>query len=532
VGDFTRIAALSDRQLATLIGVVLLAMAAWPLLAIDVPPYQDLPDHLATVCVLLNPERYPEYVSNGWLKANSLLVWACYAMAKHIGVIGAGRVFCISVLAANAFVLPHFVLEFTDRRRLVVSSLVMAPMVHNWWILMGMLNFALAFPLALVVVGLMARQSARPTWGRGLAVAVCAGLLWFTHAVVLACVGLLAVIEAVRLERAAGRPRRPSGALALLAPLVPVALLLVGTIVRHARETTVGPEFGRVHPVSFQDNLSVVYDLWAHWSFGTSPRSAASLATAVVLAFWAARRWWVPVPMFSAWAFVALFSIDWFFPYMWPGFGFVDERALPFLWAWALVRVPPVVSRPVGGLLAVSSLAWAAGIAADLFLAKRDLDDFTAAASEVPAGARLLTLNFAPRVSSTNTWSLLHASGMYTVLRGAKPQDLWADSPSAPLRHAHRPAFVEDPLSIREFVAAAATPAAYCATLAETAVPPFDCAARWGAVWADFWTSARERYDHVLLWGAPPEVLRMVPMEYAPRFARGRLELRARGPRS
>ena len=46
---------LRDRQLATLIGAVLALVGGWPLLFLRLAPYQDLPDHLATVCVLPEP---------------------------------------------------------------------------------------------------------------------------------------------------------------------------------------------------------------------------------------------------------------------------------------------------------------------------------------------------------------------------------------------------------------------------------------------------------------------------------------------
>src|SRR5271155_3044658 len=64
---------LGDRQLATLIGALLFVVAGWPVLFLRIAPYQDLPDHLATLCVLLDPGRYPEFVSNGWLKSNTLM---------------------------------------------------------------------------------------------------------------------------------------------------------------------------------------------------------------------------------------------------------------------------------------------------------------------------------------------------------------------------------------------------------------------------------------------------------------------------
>lgn len=527
-----RLPNVSDRALATLIGGALFVASAWPLAGMRLPPYQDLPDHLATLCVLLHPERYPEYLSNGWFKADSLLIWSCYVMAKHLGVLAAGRIFSTLVLACNALALPHFVLAFGGRRRLVVSSLVMAPMVQNWWVLMGMLNFALSLPVALVAIALLAAQTRRPTWTRGALLALCAGLLWFTHAFMLLLVGLLALVEVIRRWAAVGGRRGASTAVALLAPFAPAALLLLPTVLRHAAQTTRDPRFGWVSDVTFLDNLSKVYDLWAHWTFGMSPWSAAGLVPTIVLAVWAARRWRMSAAVLSPWAFFALFGVYWFFPDMMPGFGFVDERALPLMWSWALVRVPSRFPPWVGALLAAGCVAWTIGNAVDLFRGARDLDDFTAAAGEVSSGTRLLTLNFAPRVSSTNTWSLLHASGMYTILAGAKPQDLWADSPSAPLRRVRAPSFVEDPVSVREFLRAAGTPQAYCASLAASSLPSFDCGARWRAQWDEFWMRATERYDAILLWGAPPEISALVPEAYVRRFARGRLELRARAAAS
>ena len=39
-----------------------------PLLLVDVPPFQDLPNHLATATVIEHPDRYPEFVFNGFFK--------------------------------------------------------------------------------------------------------------------------------------------------------------------------------------------------------------------------------------------------------------------------------------------------------------------------------------------------------------------------------------------------------------------------------------------------------------------------------
>jgi hypothetical protein len=519
---------LKDRQLATFIGGVLALVGAWPLFFLRLAPYQDLPDHLATVCVLLNPERYPEFVSNGWLKANSALVSLLYLLAKGVGVLGAGRIVPVLVVSATAFALPHFVLAFTDRRRLVVASFFMAPMVHHWWTLMGMLNFSLGFALGLILLTVLARQAEAPTVRRGVLITAIAGLLWFTHGMSLLFVGLIAGIEMIvrawdeRGERFAGLRAQLLTARAVLLPLAPMGLLTLGTILHHR-------QFGHVDVVKYEPSIQALYNLWAHWSFGLSPFSAAGIVNALALVFFAAKAATARIPMFSNWTLAALASFYFFLPLTVPGVGFLCERALPFLWAWALVRIPARLPRWTSRLLLASSAAWSIGLGIDLFRSGSDLDDFVAATPQVPAGARFLALNFEPHASATNTWALIHASGMYTVLSGAHPLDLWADSTSMPIMHARAPAtFVEDPVRIREFQGVVHDPRRYCEALEQTGFSDVDCKARFTDAWHEFWNEASPRYDYVLMWGAPPEIRPTMPAEYAPRMIRGPLELYSR----
>jgi hypothetical protein len=512
---------LSDKQLATLIGVVLAFVGGWPLLFLRLAPYQDLPDHLATVCVLLNPERYPEFVSNGWFKSNSALVALLYLLAKGLGVVAAGRIVPVLVVGATALALPHFVLAFTDRRRLIVASLVMAPMVHTWWTLTGMLNFSAGFAIALGLLALLARQAESPTVRRGLGIVALSGLLWFTHGLVLLFVGLLSVVEvAVRPER--GLRARLLTARAVLLPLLPMGLLTVGTVFHHK-------QFGHVDAVKFEPTIQAVYDLWAHWFLGLSFISWLGLVNALALVFFAVRRARAHIPFFSIWALVVLGAFYFLMPLTIPGVGFLCERALPFLWAWALLRVPPRVPGWTSRLLLASSAAWSIGLAVDLFRAGFDLDDFVAAAPQVPPGAHLLALNFEPHGSATNTWCLIHASGMYTVLSGAHPLDLWADSTSMPIMHTHAPTtYVEDPVRIREFQGVAHDPRRYCEALDQTGFSDVDCRARWEDTWHEFWREAGPRYDYILLWGAPPELRATMPMDYQAHMVIGPVELYSR----
>ena len=518
-----RVERLRDRQLATLIGAVLALVGGWPLLFVRLPPYQDLPDHLATVCVLLSPSRYPEFVSNGWLKANSFLVSLLFLLAKGVGLLAAGHLLPILVVGATAFALPHFVLAFTDRRRLVVASLFMAPMVHHWWTIMGMLNFALGFALGLMLFVVLARQAERPSRARGLAILALSALLWFVHGLVLLFVGLVTVIDVVaRARRAEGVRGLVRRAAVVLLPLLPMGVVTLGTIFHHH-------QFGHVDAVKYQPAIQAVFDLWAHWFLGLSFLSAGGLVNALLLLFFALRAARAPVPMFSVWALVVLAAFYFFLPIQIPGVGYLCERALPFLWAWALVRVPARLPRWTSRLLLASSAAWSIGLAADLFRGAADLDDFIAAAPQVPQGARLLALNFESRGRATNTWCLVHASGMYTVLRAAHPLDLWADSTSMPIMRTHAPTtFVEDPVRIREFQGVAHDPSCYCGALERNGFSDVDCAARWKDTWREFWAEAAPRYDYVLLWGATPELRATVPSEYVLQMSRGYLQLYAR----
>ncbi len=395
--------------------------------------------------MLLNPERYPEFVSNGWLKANTLLVALLCGLAKVVGVLAAGRIVPFLVVGGTAFALPHFLLRLTDRRRLVVGSLFLGPMVHNWWTLMGMLNLAAGFVLALGLLILLARQREAPSDKRSLAIVALSALVWFAHGLVLLFVGLLALVDVI----ARPDPRehwlrgRLNAARAVLLPLGPMGATTLGTILAHRTS-------GHVDMVKYEPTITAVYHLWAHWTLGLSPLSAASLVNAVLLAYFAVRAARAPVPMFSIWAVVVLGAFYFLFPLTIPGIGYLCERALPFLWAWAIVRVPATLSRRTSRLLLASTAAWSIGLGADLFRGAADVDDFIAAAPEIPAGARLLVMTLEPGGSATNTWPLIHASGMYTVLRGAHPIDLWADSTSMPIIHRRAPAvFVEDPVRIR-----------------------------------------------------------------------------------
>src|SRR5579884_2417631 len=108
----------TDGQLALLISGLLFLIAAWPLALVDIPPFQDLPNHLAAVTVIRNPGRYPELVFNGFFKTNSALFTWLLTVGRFIGAGAAARLFALLVLALGALAYPRFVLSFAGRRRM------------------------------------------------------------------------------------------------------------------------------------------------------------------------------------------------------------------------------------------------------------------------------------------------------------------------------------------------------------------------------------------------------------------------------
>jgi hypothetical protein len=96
------VARASDGQLALLISAVLFLLAAWPLALVDVPPFQDLPNHLATITVIEHPQKYPEFVFNGFFKTNSAFFTWLLFVGRLVGTKMAAKVFTLLVLALNA----------------------------------------------------------------------------------------------------------------------------------------------------------------------------------------------------------------------------------------------------------------------------------------------------------------------------------------------------------------------------------------------------------------------------------------------
>jgi hypothetical protein len=517
----SRLARATDGQLTLLLSAVLFVVAAWPLALVAVPPFQDLPNHLATITVLQHPEQYPEFVFNGFFKTNSALFTWLLVVGRVVGTPLASKLFVLLVLALGALAYPRFVLSFAGRRRMVVSLFFAWPMVHNWFLSMGMLDFALCVPLAtLLLVGLNAQRQ-QPTVVRGLCLALLAGVAWYAHVFPLLVVQMLVAIHVV--TRRSWRDRLLA-ARDLVPPLLPSTGLVAASLWVHYTEP-VGAMTGYVALGKMLPVWELFYNLWAEcfWSF--TWLELATLVPCIGMGVWAIYRWRDDVPFFGPVAFAALAALYFFTPYITTNWFHVNSRFIPFLWLAALVRLPERLPRRVPAVLAGCALTYTAGMGVDYVRLDRDWVRFTAGMSAVPEGAKLLPLIFRSKGTSENTRSLLHAWGFYVTQKETSAPLLFAHSRSFPVMYREPPPTQFNHLVLESFAPSMASPDWMCNVLRSGGVAIDDCDGEWRERWSEFWRDAEPQFDHVLMWRAPKEVTALVPVDYHVVFQRDELTI-------
>lgn len=517
---------LSDDRLALAVSTCLFVLAAWPLLLTSVPPYQDLPNHMAAVTVIRHPEVYPEFISNGFLKTNSALFFWLYAVGRWIGVAHAAQLFTVIVLALNAIVLPRFVLTVAGRRAMWTSAFFVWPMIHNWFVSMGMLDFALGVPLSLTLMLLAHGQKSKPSRARGVAIFLVSIATWYAHVFTLMIACLLLLIEWAQKSRGAERWQH----LGRVAPwLLPAALLVSWSLVVHVTEP-IGEMTGYVATGKLLATWELFYNMWAEWLYGFTWLSISSFVVAVLLPIVAFRRLRDDVPLFSPLAVGALAALYLFTPYIATNWFHVNTRFLPFIWLALLVRVPERLPKQLLAFLALAGVLYSVGMGVDFVRLDRDREEFTAATDVTPDQAKLLPLIFRAKGTSENTRSLLHAWGFYVAEKRTSAPLLFAHSRSFPVMYSAPPPPRFNHLVLESFAPSMGSPSWYCDVLRSGGVFESDCDGAWRAQWAEFWSEATPRYDHVLMWDAPEAVFELVPAQYELAYRRGRLTMYARRP--
>jgi hypothetical protein len=521
----SRLRALSDAQLLAVVGLVLFVLSAWPLLLVRIPPLQDLPNHLATAVVLDHPAEYPEYVANGYLKTNATLFLWLHLLGPRVGLALAAKLFVALVLAVGALAYPGTILALRGRERLLSSSLLVWPMLHNWFVCMGMLDYALGVPLALLVLVALERHRAAPSVGRGALAAAIAILVWYTHAFALLVAGLLVLVEQVLALTRDGK-KGVAVALRLGVPLLPAAALLGHSILLQVGGAKIGePEWG------FRPGWELFYDAWAEWLWGFSKSTLSSFVVAIVLGVIAVRAFRERVPFFSAWALAIVTLLFFVAPNRANNWFCINSRFLPFLWMAALVRVPERLPRWLERVLLASAVAYSVGMGVDYVRIARTWDRFAAGIPAVPEHAKMLPLVFDRKgPAGENTAPMLHAWGLYVLEKHTSSPLVFAHSQSFPITSREEPPLRFHQLYLEPFPQRMNAPSQLCAVVRGWGVVPDDCEAFYAEAWREFWKDAVPRFDHVLMWGPSKATMAHLPKEYRVAFAEDELVILERNP--
>lgn len=509
------------RSSALLRWAVLFLCAAIPVFTVELPPLQDLPNHLGTLEVIRHAERFPEFVVNGFLKTNAALYLWLYGASAVMSVASAAKLFVLGVLALGAFTYPRVVDVLAGERAGRSAALFVWPFVHGFFVSMGMLDYALAVPLGLEVLLALHAFRARPSWWRGALVVGLSLLTWYAHVFAVLVVGLLAVFEFAQ-EAGERRSVKPLASLALLAPAGFVSFLVCARQLAEHRQH-IG---NAVAETVFLPPWELAYNLWAECAWGFTWRSITSLAVAVPF-FVGLSRWRVKVPFFSPLALLVLACAFCFTPYVATNWYFVNSRFAPFLWVALLVRMPSRLPAWVERTAVACAALYYVGMFEDYRILERERLEFVSARSEVAKGARLLPLVFDPKGHSENTRPLLHAWAYYMTERETTAPLLFAHSRQFAVTYREEPPEQLNHLLLERVPQRFGGRSQACALLS-TAGATTDCESLYDEFWTRFWSKTEPQFDHLLLWSPPPEAVARIPSTYKLRVERGPLRLYVR----
>jgi hypothetical protein len=496
------------------VSLALFALTAWPAWLVALPPFQDLPNHLASAYVQLHPEQYPELVSNGFFKTNSALFLFLHLVAPLVGLRVAAKLFITLVVAAGAVIYPRVVARFGSRN-LYSASFVLVPFVHNWFVAMGMLDFALGVPLSLAMLLALDAHRRTPSAFRGIGVVLVSLAVWYAHAFSLVIACLLAGIEVV--ATGAWRDLRPkwSAAKVLLVPLLPVTLLTVSSVVTqiHGATELDSATLNRGVP-------SLLYSAFAEWFWPLTKWTISSFAACAVIAFYGLRRIKQPsIPFFSTTATIALGLAYVLVPHVTHRWYYMDARFLPYFWVALLLRMPEKLPRVLTFVLAAASLEFSVGLGIEEVKVASDFERFERGEPYVPEHARTLTFVFDRKGRyGDNTFPMLHLWGLYAIDRHTHTPHFFAHSPSFPITEIAPPPPELTQLVLEGFEDLMHTSVHFCTALRTLGLVPHDCAASYRAAWADFWQNMSPRFDRVVFFEPTADVRAAVPSSFRTLF--------------
>jgi hypothetical protein len=413
--------------------------SALPLWSSELLPFQDAPQHVATVRVLADYAN-PVLGFARWFEIDlrRLEYLGFYLPAAAIAKLVGAQAACRVVLTLVALALPAaawmFLAAFDRDRRLAVFA---PALFHTATLYLGFFNFVESVPALLVVVALIERELREPRRARALILAAAGPVLLWLHPSALA----MALGAGVFLAITRGESWRRSAR--ALAPFLPALVLLAVWA------------FGAL---AHRDGVEAVAHTTANWlgpkrqllellRFGNVLKGHADeLCVAALVLLWLAatlvpgrhqkgeRSW--RLPLLAAVTFAVYMVTPFDIGFM----GYIHLRPVPLL-VMAVVASPRLAPGRLTGALLAAAVAVQVAYAAKLSSVYRAFDS-EAQVSELhqvlraaAPGQRLLALVYDQKSALVAGRSFLHFAAYYELDRGGRARMNFAEYPWTPVRY-------------------------------------------------------------------------------------------------
>jgi hypothetical protein len=443
-----------------------------------------------------------------------------HVVAPFVGLRVAAKLFISLVVATGALVYPRVVARFGSNN-LRSASFVLVPFVHNWFVAMGMLDFALGVPLSLALLLALDGHRRSPTMLRGLGVVAVSVAVWYAHAfaLVIACllVGVEVLVTGPWREL---RPKWRAGKLLLL-PLVPVTLLTLSSVVTQIHGAT------ELDSATLNRGIpSLLYSAFAEFLWPLTKWTLSSFAACAVIAFYGLRGLArspsderSAIPFFSVAATIALGVAYVLVPHVTHRWYYMDARFLPYFWVALLLRLPEKLPRALIGVLAAASIAFSVGLGVEEVKVASDWTRFERGEPYVPEHAHTLTLVFDRKGRyGDNTFPMLHLWGLYAIDRHTRTPHFFAHSPSFPITEIAPPPPHLTQLVLEGFEGLMLTSKVYCDAQRKIGFVPTDCYASYRAAWAEFWRATAPLFERVVFFEPSADVRSAIPSSFRTLF--------------
>jgi hypothetical protein len=468
----------------------LFLLSASTLLFAKALPYQDLPNHLASLSVLEHADIYPEFVGTGLFKTNSA-IFALLRLARTLGLdwTHASKIAAAFVFALSAVSFCRLLNRLASKQTLLACAPFLLPLVHGWFLEMGMLDYALAIPLVcecILATEDLSQNNSQRALGKALLFSL---LAYYAHVFALCIFVMLALLEGWRRTGAPGFRK-------MCLSVGAAALLCTGTLAAHVLESRAGASF---HYRAFLPPWENMYNAWAECAAGYTKLGASSILIVVPLIVVLRQRSF-STPWFRAPALVTLALFTFFGPYIVTAWFYVANRFAPFFWLAVLANVRIAWPKWTYPVWLLGTLSFWASLCFDTHRLSAEHERMRAASSAIPLRARLLPLMMQPKGKSEHTRHLLQAWGYYVLERQTSAPLLFAHSKMFPVVTRTLVPEQLNHLALERIAMHGDTPESACAEWG-----PLDgsCEKRFTETWQQFWREVAPEFDYILMQGPP-----------------------------